>query len=375
MATTTASDFSLNSPVVRDVCARPAILARLAAAVPSGVGGGDRAAQAVADGIARVLAITERDSGSISGRDRDLLHAADRRMWDPLDPGTARALAGGGPDALFALFVLEEAVRREAWRVDTARRRGRDRQRLPLEEAIGRDDERERLDLERFRLEVEVVAERTAERAGIEREEALALILGEARYVEVAERHGRSPNALWMALARTRDDWRSLAERGRAAGLGGGLGLDLDLLGRTDRVVRRAIRWRLIGGVTAALLLAALTGAALAATLLGGAAPPRAATPPPEEAATPTDEGVGTQIGRLVTLELGRRLGAGALPPRRVAPVSRSRAASAGRVTPSQAPSAPTPKPSAAPASTPSVPSAPPPSSIGCGFGSAALVC
>lgn len=372
MATTTASDFALRSPVVRDVCARPAVLARLAAAVPSGVGGGDRAAQAVADGIARVLDLAERGGGTASARDRDLLEAAHRRMWDPLEPAAARALAGGGPEALFALFVLEEAVRREAWRSDTARRRSRLRHRQPLDPTIGGSDERERLDLERFRLEVEVVAERTAERAGIERDEALALILGEARYVEVAERHGRSPNGLWMALARTREDWRSLAERGRAAGLGGGLGVDLDLLGRTDRVVRRAIRWRLIGGLTAALLLAALTGAMIAATLVGGSVAQRPVAPPPEEAAAPADDGIGTQIGRLATLELGRRLGAGALPARRVVADVRPRPGGASRGAASRVETASTTPPTPVAPSASVAPASP---ATGCGFGAAALVC
>ncbi len=371
--TTTAPGFVLRSPVVRDICARPAVLARLAAAVPHGLGGGDRGAQAVADGVARVLDLIECPEDQMTDRDRDLLAAAERRMWEPLDPAVVRALGGGGADVLFALVAVEEAVRREAWRADTARRRARHRDSLGVD--VGDRDERERLDLERFRLEVEVVAERAADRAGIEREEALALILGEARYVEVAARHGRSPNALWMALDRTRDEWRALAERGRAAGLGGGLGLDLDLIGRTDRTVRRAVRWRLIGGLTAAILVAVLTGAAAAATLLGGTAPPRSSVPAPEEVAPTADEGIGTQIGRLGALELGRRLGAGGRParPGGTTPASRGAAPVEGRVRPA-APDAPAAPPVAASSGASQVASSPP-SVADCGFGSAALVC
>jgi hypothetical protein len=374
MSSPSVTGFVLRAAVVRDLCARPAVLRQLETAVPAGLGVGDARARAVADGVARVLtlAVALDEGAAPPAQDRSLLHEAEERMWDPVDPAVARLVRAHGPDALLALYVLEAAVRREAWRNDTRRRRKRREQpRVPLEPSTApRPDEREPLDLTAFRLEVERVAAATAQTVGIRHDEALALILGEVSYTAVAARHGRSSNGLWMALSRLRPGWRDLAERGRAAGLGGGLATDLSE--RVERGVRRAIRWRLIGGLTAALLLAAASGAAVTTAVLQGAPPAATAQRGGEEIPPPQEEGVATQIGRLGALELGRRLGSSGRPPR-ATPIATDRTRTGQTAGVAAMPPAGGTPPAAAGA--PRSPAAHAAAADSCGFGTAALLC
>jgi hypothetical protein len=133
-----------------------------------------------------------------------------------------------------------------------------------------------------------------------------------------------------MALARLRPEWQGLAGRGRAAGLGGGI--LVRVTDRTEVAVRRAIRWRLVGGTAAGLLLAGAIGAALAASWLEGAAPTaRTPSEPALEASAPVGEVPSGPLGRLLALEAAARLarggasggtdaGASARPPARTSP-------------------------------------------------------
>jgi hypothetical protein len=304
----TASERHLSADAIRDVCARPAVLLTLSDAIPSGAVtcGADRR-RAVADGVARALelALALAAGDEPSRHDLLLLEEAERRLWEPVTVELARVLQRTGPDGLFAYLVVDGATRREAWRADTQRRRAEEHE--PLSSELPLRAERESLDLARFRLEVEHAVDITAQRAGISDDLAYGMVTTDVSYAEAGRRTGRSANSLWMAMARLRPEWRGVAERGRAAGLGGGI--LVRVTDRTELTVRRLIRWRLIGGTAAALLLAGAIGAAVAASLLEGSAPSvRAPVEPALEASVPTGEGPYGPIGRILAIEAGTRL-------------------------------------------------------------------
>jgi hypothetical protein len=310
MATTarTASERSLSADAIRDVCARPAVLLALGEAIPSGAVtcAADRR-RAVADGVARALelALALAAGDGPTRHDALLLEEAERRLWEPVTLELARVLQRTGPDGLFAYLVVDGAARREAWRADTQRRRAESYEALPTELPL--QAERESLDLARFRLEVEQAVDVTARRAGVSDELAYGRVMSEVSYAEAGRRAGRSANGLWMAMARLRPEWRGVAERGRAAGLGGGI--LVRVTDRTEVTVRRLIRWRLIGGTAAALLLAGAIGAAVTASLLEGSAPSmRAPIEPAVEASAPAGEGPYGPIGRMLAIEAAARL-------------------------------------------------------------------
>ena len=279
--------FRLSADAIRDVCARPAVLLALAESIPAGAvrGPADRR-QAVADGVARALELA-RDGG-----EAPLLEEAERRMWEPVPGELARLLQRVGPDGLFAYWIVDGAARREAWRADAQRRRADRPAPLPADAAGA--VEHDPIDLLRFRLDVEQAVDATARRTGLDDELVYGLVAHEVSYAEAGRRSGRSANSLWMALDRLRPDWRGVAERGRAAGLGGGV--LVHVTDRTDRAVRRVVRWRLVGGIAAATLLAASLGAVAVAAHLSGT------TPPPREPVQPTQRvwrGVVPLVGAL----------------------------------------------------------------------------
>jgi hypothetical protein len=259
-ATAIAPSRRPSAEAIRDVSARPAVLLALAEAVPAAAvrGTADRR-RAVTDGVARALEVATRLAlgEAVGRRETVLLEEAEQRMWEPVTQGLARLLQRTGPDGLFSYLLVEGAVRREAWRADTQRRRADGVDSLSAD--VAGPAACDPVDLERFRAETEAVARLTVERTGLPAEIALALVARELSYAEAGRRTGRSPNSLWMALARLRPEWRDLAQRGREAGLGGGIAIDL--ADQSDRLVRRMIRWRLVSGVVAVLLLAAATGA------------------------------------------------------------------------------------------------------------------
>ena len=362
---TTVSQRALIADVVRDVCSRPAVLLALGEAIPAGAVtcAADRR-RAVADGVARALELAlALDRGDSPQRhDGLLLEEAERRLWEPISSDLARVLQRTGPDGLFAYLVVDGATRREAWRADTQRRRAEHLEALPLDRAVPTD--REELDLARFRLEVERTVESTAKRTGLDDELVYAVVANEVSYTEAGRRSGRSANGLWMAMSRLRPEWSGLAERGRAAGLGGGV-----LVRTTDRMdvaVRRLIRWRLVGGVTAALLLAGVVGAVLGASLLDGSSPtPRAPVEPVAEAAAPAGEGPYGPIGRILAIEAAARLlgGRDAAAPAPTTKAARTaRRSAGGGAAAAQSGTAP---------ATGSVTTG----SSSCGLGSAALAC
>lgn len=310
MATTarTASERTLSADAIRAVCARPAVLLALGEAIPGGAVSctADRR-RAVADGVARALelALALAAGDGPSRHDALLLEEAERRLWEPVTADLARVLQRTGPDGLFAYLVVDGAARREAWRADTQRRRAEQPEPLPAD--LPQLAEREPLDLERFRLEVEHAVDVTARRTGVSDELAYGMVLTEVSYAEAGRRSGRSSNGLWMAMSRLRPEWRGVAERGRAAGLGGGI--LVRVTDRTEVTVRRLIRWRLIGGTAAALLLAGAIGAAVTASLLEGSAPAvRAPVEPALEASVPAGEGPYGPIGRILAIEAAARL-------------------------------------------------------------------
>ena len=304
----TASERHLSADAIRDVCARPAVLLALSGTIPTGAVTceADRR-RAVADGVARALelALALAAGDEPSRHDLLLLEEAERRLWEPVTVDLARVLQRTGPDGLFAYLVVDGATRREAWRADTQRRRAEEHE--PLSSELPLHAERESLDLARFRLEVEQAVDITAQRTGISDDLAYGMVTADVSYVEAGRRTGRSANSLWMAMARLRPEWRGVAERGRAAGLGGGV--LVRITDRTEITVRRLIRWRLIGGTAAALLLAGAIGAAVTASLLEGSAPSmRAPVEPALEASVPTGEGPYGPIGRILAIEAGTRL-------------------------------------------------------------------
>jgi hypothetical protein len=367
MATTarTATARTLSADAIRDVCARPAVLLALGEAIPSGAVtcAADRR-RAVADGVARALelALALAADGEPTRHDVLLLEEAERRLWEPVTVDLARVLQRTGPDGLFAYLVVDGATRREAWRADTQRRRTELAE--PLSADVPSATERESLDLARFRLEVEQAVDATARRTGVSDELAYGMVLTEVTYAEAGRRSGRTPNGLWMAMARLRPEWRGLAERGRAAGLGGGV--LVRVTDRADIAVRRLIRWRLIGGTAAALLLAGVVGAAITASLLDGSAPaPRAPVEPALEASAPGGEGPYGPIGRILAIEAAARLLGGT---RESSPPPSARSAARARAS----------QPAAAqgvhsPAGT--APAVPAGVTASCGLGSAALAC
>ncbi|MGI9187145.1 MAG: hypothetical protein ACR2J9_06445, partial [Gaiellales bacterium] len=304
----TASARALYADVIRDVCARPAVLLALGEAIPGGAVtcAADRR-RAVADGVARALelALALGAGDEPSRHDVLLLEEAERRLWEPVTVDLARVLQRTGPDGLFAFLVVDGATRREAWRADTLRRRAEHVE--PLTAELPQHPEHESLDLARFRLDVEQAVDLTARRTGVSDELAYGMVMAEVSYAEAGRRTGRTPNGLWMAIARLRPEWRGVAERGRAAGLGGGI--LVRVTDRTETAVRRLIRWRLVGGTAAALLLAGAIGAAVAASVLEGSTP--AARPPLEpalEASAPAGEGPYGPIGRILAIEAAARL-------------------------------------------------------------------
>ncbi len=312
----TAPARLLSADAIRDVCARPAALVALGEAIPDGaVGSNADRRQAVTDGVSRALALAlALQRGDAPGRlDLLLLEEAERRLWEPLSRERTQLLRQTGPDGLFAFLVVDGATRREAWRADTQRRRGE--RTAPLPEQAPVDAERDPVDLARFRLDVERAVHSTARRTGLSEEVAYGLLVSELSYVEAGRRSGRTANSVWMAIARLRPEWQGLAARGRDAGLGGGI--LVRVTDRADVAVRRAIRWRLIGGTTAALLLAGTLGAAMAASWLAGGTP--TARPPVDaavEASTPAGEGPLGPAGRLLALEAAAQLlGAGSRVP------------------------------------------------------------
>lgn len=356
----------LTADAIRDVCSRPAVLQALSEAVPAGAIAcpADRR-QAVGDGVARALELALRLEAhdKPDRHDRGLLEEAELRLWQPLSPDRARLLQRAGPEGLLAFLVVEGAVRREAWRADTQRRR-RERP-LPLPpDAAAVVLDRDPIDLARFRLDVERTVAITAARTGLPGDLVYDVIAGQVTFADAGRRTGRTPNGLWMALARVRDEWRDVAQRGRAAGLGGGILVRIS--DRADIAVRRAIRWRLVGGVAAAVLLAGALGAALAASQLTGA--PTAARPPVEVAPdehAPGGEGSYGPIGRILAIEAAARLAGGADRASRPGGARRPAASLRPRVTPSAdtggaEDSAGTAQATAAPS---------------CGLGSAALAC
>ncbi len=362
------SSFRLCADAIRDVCARPAVLLALGASVPSSaVSCAEQRRQAVTDGVARALtlAVDLAEGRGVRQEEQVLLEEAERRMWEPIDAPLSRLLQQTGRDGLFAYLAIEGATRREAWRADT--QRGRRQQTVELLPDHGDEPSRESLDLTEFRLELEQVAALTAERTRLPHEIAVALVAEEMSYVEAGRRTGRSSNSLWMAIARMRPEWRGLAERGRDAGLGGGILVRLS--DQTDRAVRRAVRWRLIGGVTAALLLAGAFGAITAASLLSGAPlPPRVVAEPVIEAATPTGEGAFGPTGRLLALEAVRQVW-----PRPTQSTEPTSARVTARTGAGSEQAATTPPPTRTTTATPVATSA---TTIpSCGLGSAALTC
>ena len=310
MATTArpAPERTLSADVIRDVCARPAVLLALGEAIPRDAVtcAADRR-RAVADGVARALelALLLAVGEAPSRHDVLLLEEGERRLWEPVTVELARVLQRTGPDGLFAYLVVDGATRREAWRADTQRRRAERVEPLPPD--LPQHAERDSLDLARFRLEVEHAVDVTARRAGVSDELAYGMVTTEVSYAEAGRRSGRTPNGLWMAMARLRPEWRGVAERGRAAGLGAGI--LVSVTDRTEVAVRRLIRWRLIGGTAAALLLAGAIGAAVTASLLDGSAPGlRAPVEPAVEASTPVGEGPYGPVGRMLAIEAAARL-------------------------------------------------------------------
>lgn len=309
MATTArpASERCLSADAIRDVCARPAVLLALGEAIPSGAVtcAADRR-RAVADGVARALelALALAAGAGPSRHDALLLEEAERRLWEPVTADLARILQRTGPDGLFAYLVVDGAARREAWRADTQRRRTEPVEPLPSD--VPYVAERDPLDLSRFRLEVEQTVDVTAQRMGLTEDLAYGMVVSEVTYAEAGRRSGRSANGLWMAMARLRPEWRGVAERGRAAGLGGGV--LVRVTDRTELTVRRLIRWRLIGGTAAGLLLAGAIGAAVAASLLEGTAPPLRAPLEAPEASAPAGEGPYGPVGRILAIEAAARL-------------------------------------------------------------------
>ncbi|MGI9116113.1 MAG: hypothetical protein ACR2JV_00575, partial [Gaiellales bacterium] len=261
----TAAGSRLTAEAIRDVCARPAALLALADAVPDGaVTCPAERQQAVADGIVRALELALRLAAGEEPQRRDLplLEEAEQRLWQPLTPEIARLLQQAGADGLVAYLVVEGATRREAWRLDTQRRRTERPASLSpdVADAVARDP----VDLARFRIDVERAVAHTARRTGLPDDLVYGVVTRQVSYVDAGRRTGRTPNSLWMAIARVRGDWRDVAERGRAAGLGGGV-----LVRTADRIdlsVRRAIRWRLVGGAVAAMLLVGALGAVVVAS-------------------------------------------------------------------------------------------------------------
>ena len=136
-------------------------------------------------------------------------------------PELARLLQRVGPEGLFAYWVVDGATRREAWRADAERRRRERLDELPIDTAAGVD--RDPIDLRRFRLEVEQAVDATAARTGLPDDLVYDVVTRDVSYAEAGRRTGRTANGIWMALARVRPEWRDVAERGRAAGLGGGV--------------------------------------------------------------------------------------------------------------------------------------------------------
>lgn len=359
-----APTFRLSADAIRDVCARPAVVAALAESLPTAATScaADRR-RAVADGVARALEAALGDGE----RDAALLDEAEQRMWEPVPAELARLLHRAGPEGLFAYFAVEGAARREAWRADARRRHGE--RALPLSDDAPTPPERDPIDLRRFRLDVERSLAETARRTGLSEDLAYGVLVDEISYVEAGRRSGRSPNALWMALARVRPDWRGVAKRGREAGLGGGV--LVRVADRTDAAVRRAIRWRLVGGTAALVLLGASLAGVLAASRLDPGAQPRPAEPVEEVAPSP-GEGPYGQVGRILALEAARRLAAYATAPVRsrsgterpsagaAAGATASAGASASAQQGAQAPTAPAASHGGAPS---------------CGLGTAALAC
>jgi hypothetical protein len=348
--------------VIRDVCARPAVVLALGETVPNGAVTcpADRR-RAVADGVARALelALAVESGTAPARRDALLLEEAERRMWEPVGAELARVLHRIGPAGLFAYLVVDGATRREAWRADTQRRRAEHWE--PLPDSAPPRVEREPLDLEQFRAVVEEAVGHTAQRTGLSDDLAYEVVVNEVSYAEAGRRSGRSANSLWMAMARLRPEWRGVAERGRAAGLGGGV--LVRVTDRTEQAVRRAIRWRLVGGTAAAVLLAGVIGAAIAASWFEGGAPSaRVPVEPTVEASAPIGEGPYGPIGRMLALEAAAQLVGGA--QHSGAPSEGTRAPStATRIAPRATP------PAGAVHATPIAPS------DTCGLGSAALSC
>ncbi|MGA0122013.1 MAG: hypothetical protein ACO3KD_03270, partial [Gaiellales bacterium] len=216
-----------SADAIRDVCARPAVLLALAAALPAAAAPTDETRRrAIADGVARALELaTALERGEAPDRrDAALLEEAERRLWQPVDRGLARLLARTGPSGLFAYLLVEGAVRREAWRADTERRRAPCL--APLAADVPAAPDRDPVDLTRFRTDVERAARVTVERTGLPDPIAVGLVSRELGYAEAARLTGRSPNSLWMAIDRLRPEWRGVARRGREAGLGGGVLVD-----------------------------------------------------------------------------------------------------------------------------------------------------
>ena len=368
MAATSTPDLRphLSASAIRDVCSRPAVLLALAEAIPAAAAQSlQQRQQAVADGVARALqlALALSRSEDVARTNHVLLEEAATRLWEPIGLESTRVLQRTGPNGLFAYLVVDGAVRREAWRADTQRRREELIGELPADTTAEFD--RDPVDLTRFRIDVERTAAWTAEKIGIPNDIALGLVSSELSYVEAGRRTGRSSNSLWMAISRLRPEWQGVAARGRAAGLGGGV--LVRVTDHVDTAVRRAVRWRLIGGVAAALLLAGTLGALTTASLLDGQAPPPRAfsEPPPEVSASP-GEGPFGPAGRLLALEAARRLLANTKPtPAAKSDANRTAAANQNRANSEGV--------------TPAAPSNPgnqtPAASLSCGLGSAALAC
>jgi len=358
----------LSADAIRDVCSRPAVLLVLSEAIPpAAAASAEQRRQAVADGVARALQLARalEQSGAVGRSDQHVLDEARTRLWEPIDVDRTRVLQRTGPDGLFAYLVVEGATRREAWRADTQRRRQVRVEQLSVD--VADEPDHDPVDLTHFRIDVERTAALTAERIGIPNDVALGLVSSELSYVDAGRHTGRSSNSLWMAISRLRPEWQSVAARGRAAGLGGGV-----LVRVTDRVdiaMRRAVRWRLIGGVTAALLLAGTLGALTTASFLDGQAPPvRAITQPQPEATATGGEGPFGPAGRILALEAARRLFAEIhrvpTPPRTNPRATTDGTQGTARTSTAHTPSSPAP-------ATPS-PTTPKPA---CGLGSAALIC
>lgn len=371
MAATITPDLIplLSADAIRDVCSRPAVLLALAEAIPPAAAQSQQERrQAVTDGVTRALqlAIALSQSEQVTRTNQLLLEEAAARLWEPAGVESTRVLQRTGPNGLFAYLVVDGATRREAWRADTQRRRQQQIEALPSDATA--EIERDPVDLTRFRIDVERTAALTAKRVGIPNDIALGLVSNELSYVEAGRHTGRSSNSLWMAIARLRPDWQGVAARGRAAGLGGGV-----LVRATERVdlaVRRAVRWRLIGGVTAAVLLAGTFGALTAASVLSGQGPPaQEIVELQPDAAAPVGEGPFGPAGRLLALEAARRLLAQTAPATTPKPSSSSGAVPDTKRSVSNTNRASTPAP---PVSSPG--STTPPTTS-CGLGSAALTC